>query len=146
MPPRSDGPFVQFELIGTNASGAPWRVFTEQAADRVNVIVEHIAIDRHRLVSQETQELAWTPFRSNAGRELPYGYGWFAQQRAGLRYIWHYGYWDCTSTFIVKVPERGLTFLLFANSDRLSSPFRLGVDENVRRSPAARAFLDTFLD
>lgn len=42
-----------------------------------------------------------------------------------------------------RVPERGLTF---AYSDRLSRPFRLGVDENVRRSPAARVFLDIFVE
>jgi len=104
------------------------------------------ALDEHRFISEETQEMAWTPFRSNRGRELPYGYGWFVQKREGLRYLWHYGYWNCTSTLIVKVPERRLTFLLFANSDRLSSPFMLGVDANVRRSPAARAFLDIFVE
>ena len=104
------------------------------------------AIDAHQFVSEETQELAWTPYVSNSGRALPYGFGWFVQYRGGLRYIWHYGYWDSTSTLVVKVPERGLTFLLFANSDRLSSPFSLGVDENVRRSPAARAFLDVFVE
>ena len=104
------------------------------------------AIDEHRFLSAEMQELAWTPFTCLNGRDLPYGYGWFVQDRKGLRYVWHYGYWDCTSTLIVKVPERGLTFLVFANSDRLSSPFRLGGDENVRRSPAARAFLDSFVE
>jgi len=104
------------------------------------------AIDRNEFISAATQELAWTPFESSSGRDLPYGYGWFVQERKGLRYVWHYGYWNCTSTLVVKVPERGLTFLLFANSDRLSSPFGLGVNENVRRSPAARAFLDIFVE
>ena len=104
------------------------------------------ALDRHEFVSEEMQQLAWTPFESNRGRDLPYGYGWFVQERRGLTYLWHYGYWNSASTLILKVPERGLTFLIFANSDRLSSPFWLGVDENVRRSPAARAFLDVFID
>jgi CubicO group peptidase (beta-lactamase class C family) len=104
------------------------------------------AIDRHELLSGEMQDLAWTPYVSNGGRDLPYGYGWFIQERNGLRYIWHYGYWDCTSTLIVKVPAQELTFLIFANSDRLSSPFRLGTDGNVRKSPAARAFLDAFVE
>lgn len=104
------------------------------------------ALDRHVFLSEEVQALAWTPFVSTRGRDLPYGYGWFVQERKGLTYLWHYGYWDCTSTLIVKVPERGLTFLLFANSDRLSSPYMLGADENVRRSPAAKAFLDIFVE
>ena len=104
------------------------------------------AIDQHTFISEETQEMAWTPFVANNGRRLPYGYGWFVQKRKGLHYVWHYGYWDCASTLIVKVLERNLTFLIFANSDRLSSPFRLGVDENVRRSPAAATFLDIFVE
>jgi len=104
------------------------------------------AIDRNELISVESQKLAWTPYKSTSGRDLPYGYGWFIQQRGGLNYDWHYGYWNSTSTLYVKVPERGLTFLIFANSDRLSSPYWLGIDANVRRSPAARAFLDIFVD
>jgi len=104
------------------------------------------AIDQHTFISEETQKMAWTPFVANNGRPLPYGYGWFIQERKGLQYIWHYGYWDCSSTLIVKVPERGLTFLIFANSDRLSSPFGLGAGKNVRRSPAARVFLDVFVE
>jgi len=129
-----------------------WRYVTYfgSAAGLISSVVDFAAfdaaIDEHVFVSEETQELAWTPFESNSGRDLAYGYGWFVQHRKGLRYLWHYGYWDCTSTLIVKVPERGLTFLLFANSDRLSSPFWLGVDENVRRSPAARIFLDIFVE
>jgi len=105
-----------------------------------------IAIDQHKLIDTDTQALAWSPFVSNGGRRLPYGYGWFIQERRDQTCVWHYGYWNSTSTLIVKLPEHALTFLLFANSDRLSSPFRLGVDANVRRSPAARAFLDIFLE
>jgi len=120
------------------------------AAGLISSVVDYArfdaAIDNHELIGEETQALAWTPYRSNSGRALPYGYGWFIQNRKGLRYVWHYGYWISTSTLIVKVPERGLTFLIFANSDRLSSPFALGVDEDVRRSPAARAFLDVFVE
>lgn len=103
------------------------------------------AIDSHQLISEETQALAWTPYTSISGRALPYGFGWFVQYEGNLQHIWHYGYWDCTSTLIVKVPERRLTFLLFANSDRLSSPFGLGAGD-VRRSPAARAFLEVFVE
>jgi CubicO group peptidase (beta-lactamase class C family) len=120
------------------------------AAGLVSSVMDYaafsIALDEGVLLSREMLENAWTPFRSNRGRELPYGYGWFIQKRKGLRYIWHYGYWTSTSTLVVKVPERELAFLLFANSDRLSSPYPLGVDENVRRSPAARAFLDIFVE
>ena len=127
-----------------------YREYFGSAAGLISSVFDYakfdIAIDSHMFISEETQELAWTPFRSIRGRELPYGYGWFVQVRDRLRYVWHYGYWDCTSTLIVKVPERRLTFVVFANSDRLSSPFNLGVDQDVRRSPAARAFIDIFVE
>jgi hypothetical protein len=35
-----------------------------------------------------------------------------------------------------------MTFVLLANSDGLSRKFDLGKDEDVRRSPFGRAFLD----
>jgi len=65
-----------------------------------------IAADEHRFLSESTQALTWTPFRSTSGRRLPYGYGWFTQTWKGLKVIWHYGYWSGTSTLIVRVPER----------------------------------------
>jgi CubicO group peptidase (beta-lactamase class C family) len=121
------------------------------AAGLISSVVDYaafdIAIDEHRFLSASTQALAWTPFRSTGGRRLPYGYGWFVQTWRGEELIWHYGYWNSTSTLILKAPRRGLAFLIMANSDRLSStPLFLGSDENVRRSAAARIFLDTFLD
>lgn len=132
-----------------NVTGT-YPVYFGSAAGLLSSVVDYakfdIAIDNHVFIRAETQELAWTPFLSNRGRKLPYGYGWFIQQRDEIRFVWHYGYWDCTSTLIVKIPERDLTFIVFANSDRLSSPFHLGVDSNVRRSPAARAFLDIFVE
>ena len=41
------------------------------------------ALDRHRLLRQETQASAWTPAVSNLGQPLPHGLGWFVQRYRG---------------------------------------------------------------
>jgi len=103
------------------------------------------AIDRQLFLKKATLEEMWTPTRSNKGRTLPYGLGWFVQQQRGLKLVWHYGYLpDLYSTLILKVPEKGITFILLANSDALSSPFRLGRGD-VRDSAFASSFLRTFV-
>ncbi len=103
------------------------------------------AIDSHALIKAETQERAWTPAVAIDGRTLPYGLGWFIQQHQGLRLIWHYGYWpDSFSSLYLKVPEKKLTFILLANSDGLSAPFRLGGGD-VTGSAFANNFLRIFV-
>jgi hypothetical protein len=37
--------------------------------------------------------------------------------------VWHYGYWTASSTLVIKVPARNLTFVLLANTDGLSAPY-----------------------
>jgi CubicO group peptidase (beta-lactamase class C family) len=103
------------------------------------------AIDRHVLVSAETQALAWTPFRTSTGVEQPHALGWFVQRYRGTRLVWHYGYWPQFSALCLKVPERELTLILLANSGELSSPFPLGAGD-VTRSAFAHAFLRMFVD
>jgi CubicO group peptidase (beta-lactamase class C family) len=103
------------------------------------------AIDRHFLVSAETQQLAWTPFVSTAARPQPHALGWFVQQYRGTRLVWHYGYWAQFSALYLKVPERGLTLILLANSGELSSPFPLGAGD-VTKSAFAQTFLRMFID
>ncbi|HYN82081.1 MAG TPA: serine hydrolase domain-containing protein [Gemmatimonadaceae bacterium] len=48
------------------------------------------------------------------------------------------------SSLIVKVPDRGLTFVVLANTDGLSSAYPLGSGK-LDSSPWAREFLDTFV-
>jgi CubicO group peptidase (beta-lactamase class C family) len=103
-----------------------------------------IAIDQNRFLTKETQKLAFTPMISTKGNELPYGLGWFTQNYRGTRLIWHYGYWTCNSSLIVKVPERNITFIAMANTDNLSRPTDLGAGD-VMSSPVGLAFLKTFI-
>jgi CubicO group peptidase (beta-lactamase class C family) len=104
-----------------------------------------IALDEHRFIRAETQDLAWTPMVSTTGRKLPYGLGWFIQTNRRIRLIWHYGWWPPhVSSLYLKVPEYNLSFIIFANSEGLSAKFNLHRGD-VLRSPAAKLFLKTFV-
>lgn len=100
------------------------------------------ALDTCELLKPDTLDLMFTPAVTSRGRRLPYALGWFVQEYRGVRLVWHYGWWVGDSALIIKVPERKLTFVVLANSDGLSREFGVGRDNNVRRSPFARVFLE----
>ncbi|HLM01205.1 MAG TPA: serine hydrolase [Pyrinomonadaceae bacterium] len=103
-----------------------------------------IAIDQNRFLNRETQALAFTPTVSTRGETLPYGLGWFTQNYKGLKMFWHYGYWTGNSSFILKIPEKNITFIAMANTDNLSRPTDLGAGDALT-SPVGMAFLKTFI-
>jgi CubicO group peptidase (beta-lactamase class C family) len=99
-----------------------------------------IAIDRHVYLKKETQDEAWTPFVSNSGRPVLHGLGWFVQNYSGLRCVWHFGNDpnEFSGTY-VKLPDNGLSLIILANSDALSTTFlRSGI-------LTSSAFVATFL-
>jgi hypothetical protein len=78
------------------------------------------------------------------GKLLPYGLGWFVQEHAGVKLIWHYGWAPkAYSSLILKVPEKDVSFILFANSEGASANFHLGRGD-VLKSPFAVVFLKVF--
>ena len=99
------------------------------------------AMDAHVLMSPSTQMIAWTPFRLSSGREAPYALGWFVQSTAAGHAVWHYGQWPTFSSLILKLPDRGMTLILLANSDGLNSRFPMTVGD-IAVSPFARAFIE----
>src|SRR5215208_4578221 len=101
-----------------------------------------VAIDQNKFLTKETQQLAFTPAVSTKGESLPYGLGWFTQNYKGTKLLWHYGYWTGNSSFILKVPEQNITFIIMANSDNLSRPTDLGSGDALS-SAVATAFLKT---
>jgi CubicO group peptidase (beta-lactamase class C family) len=113
-------------------------------ASALDIASFSMAMDRDALLQPATKALAYTPVASPSGEIFPYGLGWFTTDYKGVRVIWHYGYWIANSSLIVKVPERGLTFVVLANSDGLSAPYPLGAGK-LETSPWARAFLDAFV-
>ena len=78
------------------------------------------------LLLVETLGQAWHPATTGRGTPAPFGLGWFVQSYRGQRVVWHFGpVTNAYSSLIVKLPDHRLSFILLANSDRLSSPFGL---------------------
>jgi CubicO group peptidase (beta-lactamase class C family) len=123
---------------------------TSAAAGVVSTVLDvarfSVALDQHRLLSPQSRAAMLTPSRSNSGQRLPYGLGWFVQDIAGRRVVWHYGWWpDAYSALLIKIPEQELTMVLLANSDGASAPFGLG-DGNLLHSPFAVVFINSFVN
>jgi CubicO group peptidase (beta-lactamase class C family) len=99
------------------------------------------ALDRRLLLLDETLGQAWNPVPGSRGLPVPTGLGWFVQSYRGQRVVWHFGVVpNAYSSLIIKLPERNLTLILLANSDRLNTPFQLQLGD-VSRSLFATLFL-----
>jgi CubicO group peptidase (beta-lactamase class C family) len=103
-----------------------------------------IAMSQNALVSSDSKEKMFTPTVSNADKRLPYGLGCFVQDWNGHKVVWAYGQENTNSALYLKVIDRDLTVIALANSIALSDPFWL-ILGNVRRSPLAVAFMETFV-
>jgi CubicO group peptidase (beta-lactamase class C family) len=101
-----------------------------------------IALDQGGLVKRATLARAWTSGTLSSGAEFPYGLGWFVQTYRSTRIVWHFGQGLESSSLLLKIPERALTFVVLANSDGLSRGLQLGDHGDVLRSPFARLFLN----
>ena len=112
-------------------------------ASAADVAAFAMAMDRDALLRPETGAMMTSPARSTTGDTLPYGLGWFVTRSRGVRVVWHYGLWTASSALIVRVPDRGLTYVVLANTSALSQPYDIVGD--VRNSPWAREFLDAFV-
>ena len=138
---------------------APYRVDSKGRVERVDLPVESMsaigglvstvrdlakfdaALDQRILLLDETLSQAWNPVTTSTGTATPMGLGWFVQTYRGQRVVWHFGQTpNAYSSLIVKLPDSGLTFILLANSDRLSSPFQLHTGD-VGKSLFAGVFL-----
>ncbi|HJR52811.1 MAG TPA: serine hydrolase domain-containing protein [Gemmatimonadota bacterium] len=106
----------------------------------LDLVAYGAAIEQGRLYPDGGRALAFTPMRATSGAELPYGLGWFVEHRTGGDVAWHFGSWTGNSALLVLAPDRGASFALLANSDRLSTPFPLE-EGRLESSAFARAFL-----
>ena len=102
-----------------------------------------VAIDRDMVYSPGAKQQTWTAAKSPTGQRFPYGLGWFVWEPF-TRFIWHYGWYpDAFSSLLFKIPDRELTLILLACTDRASSVFWLGNGDPLR-SAFVTAFLDSF--
>jgi CubicO group peptidase (beta-lactamase class C family) len=102
------------------------------------------ALMSNALLARATRNQAWT--QATAGATLlPTGLGWFVQNYHDEPIVWQFGIIrGGYSSLIVKVPNRGLTYILLANSDGLNAPFALESGD-VTSSIFATLFLRLFV-
>jgi CubicO group peptidase (beta-lactamase class C family) len=104
-----------------------------------------LALKQGMLLYPETLGAAWSTPADAAGDPLPHGLGWFVQHYNGEKVVWQFGVGDNTSSsLMITLPSRGLTFIVMANSDRLVRPFPLEAGD-VSVSPFAKLFLTLFV-
>jgi CubicO group peptidase (beta-lactamase class C family) len=102
------------------------------------------ALTSGALLASSTRTAAWTQATSG-GSPLPTGLGWFVQNYRDEPIIWQFGMTrGGHSSLIVKAPNRGLTFIILANSDGLNAPFALESGD-VTSSLFATLFLRFFV-
>jgi CubicO group peptidase (beta-lactamase class C family) len=100
--------------------------------------------DHSALLLPDTLNVMWTPQSGRAGTAMPTGLGWFVQFYNGEKIVWQFGNVPgAYSALILKMPSRGVTFILLANSDGLSAPFNLAQGD-VTKSLFASVFLRLF--
>jgi CubicO group peptidase (beta-lactamase class C family) len=102
------------------------------------------SFDGNLLLADDLKAKVFSPVISNDGKPVPYGLGWFIQEKEGIRLTWHYGYWVGMSSLMIRVPGKKVSFVLMANSDMLSAPYPLG-NGDIWVSPYAREFLKSFV-
>lgn len=104
-----------------------------------------VALRQGVLVRPDTLEVAWRNPMGATGRLLPHGLGWFAQIYNGELIVWQFGVGEnASSSLIVNVPGRRITFIVLANSDGLVKSYPLA-DGDVTVAPVARLFLRFFV-
>ncbi len=97
------------------------------------------------LLREETLEAAWRRPLSETALPLPHGLGWFVQTYRGEEVVWQMGVSEhASSSLMITLPRRQLTFVVLANSDLLVTPFPLAAGD-VLVSPVGRLFLGMFV-
>ena len=101
-----------------------------------------IALDAGALITADSRAAMWTPAKGPDGQPFPYGLGWFIRTVRGEDLVWHTGLWEgAYSALYLKVPSRGVSLILMANSDGLQFPTPLD-EARIEASPFAMALID----
>jgi CubicO group peptidase (beta-lactamase class C family) len=120
----------------------PWSGLISTARDLAEF---DLALRKSLLLRGDTLAAAWRNPVSESGLPLPHAIGWFAQGYNGELVVWQFGVSEnSSSSLIIKVPGRGLTLILLANSDGLAVPLPLAAGD-VNASPMGRLFLRLFV-
>jgi CubicO group peptidase (beta-lactamase class C family) len=138
-PYRVEGGNATVSAIPPGVNGAVGMISTVRDMARLDAALDQLVLLRH-----DTLVNAWTPRSPVDGRLRPFGHGWFAQMDQNEPIVWHFGYTPGVGSALwLKLPTRGMTLILLANSDGLSAQFPLK-DGDINSSPFARLFFSIF--
>lgn len=102
------------------------------------------ALDDGTLLTEAQRQAMWTPPSNADGTPSEYANGWFLQDYQGERLVFHSGWQpEAYSAIYLKVPERGLTLIAFANTESLWWGNRPDRSE-VHRSDLVQAFFTAY--
>jgi CubicO group peptidase (beta-lactamase class C family) len=104
-----------------------------------------IALMDGRILSPQLLEEMWTPPTKPSGEAEPYAYGWYVEDYAGEKVVWHGGWWpDAYAGFILIAPESGKAMVALGNADGLR--WEKSIDEaGIQGSPLADEYLKRFV-
>jgi hypothetical protein len=86
------------------------------------------------------------PGGSTIRLSMPTGLGWFVTRESGVDLVWSFGYiQDASSALIVKLPQKGVTLIMLANSDGLAKSYGFE-NATVTESPFVKVFLRLFIN
>lgn len=103
-----------------------------------------IALDSGRFLGPAAMEEMLSPSIEIDGPSRTYGLGWFVQQHAGIKLEWHHGLANGHSSLIVRAPQQGLTFVIVANTSRLTGAYDIGRADVLQVGPA-QLFVESFV-
>jgi CubicO group peptidase (beta-lactamase class C family) len=103
-----------------------------------------LALDADELLDPATKEAMLSPTIEIAGPSRTYGLGWFVQTYEGIKLEWHYGLAQGHSSFIIRAPAQQLTFVVVANTGRLSGAYDMGAFDIMETGPG-RLFVESFV-
>ena len=75
----------------------------------------YAAMDAHRLVSEASQRLAWTPPALPGGEKTQYGFGWIVDSVGGMQRIRHHGQTRGFTNGVIGFPAQHLTVVVLTN-------------------------------
>jgi CubicO group peptidase (beta-lactamase class C family) len=120
--------------------------------DLANFEIELDSDDGHPLSSSTLNQM-WSKqvfnFPTSSGGTIrlvtPTGLGWFVTEESNQPIVWTFGHIpDAASALIVKMPRKGVTLIMLANSGGLAKGYDLE-NANVTSSPFVKVFLRLFI-